>query len=266
MPLRFSLTGTGPLQALFGSPFKVNNFQFPSDGSGTSISFTAKKPGGNVAVGGGAAGLQVSFSSGGTTKLYLPQNLQVQYSANYQETEVSKIVANALDGGQTLDAAIAAGSNNLKGMVEEGTGLSGARAAYDYRNNQVYNNHMEVMFTGMGFRQFQFDFKFFPRTQAESDQINTIIKQFKYHMHPELKSDAGSYFVPPSTYEIGINGKGAQYYNKYKESALIDMSVNYTGGGVAAQFDKSGAPVEIDLSLTFKELEYNTKTDVDAGI
>jgi hypothetical protein len=268
MALRFSLTGGGPLAALFSSPFKISNTEFPSDGSGTSISFTAKKNAGSVAVGGGG-GISISFSSGGTTKLYLPQNLTTQYTANYQETEVSKIVANLLDSGvsgDSWDAVKSAAANQVKGLVEEGTGLSGARAAYDYRNNQVYNNHMEVMFTGMSFRQFQFDFKFFPRSQAESDQINGIIKGFKFHMHPELKPDtAGAYFIPPSTYEISITGPGAQYYNAYKESALIDMNVNYTGGGVAAQF-KSGAPTEIDLSLTFKELEYNTKDDVSAGI
>lgn len=269
--MAFSLNiNFAPLAALFGNRFGTTNSVFPADGTGTSINFTtivnsesAWKPG--TAAEGNTAGISLNFS-GGTVKLYLPQNMTIQYAANYQETEMSMMIKSAMDNGlfssETGSSIMAAAQQSATSAIGSFTGITGVEAGANLALNRVKNSHMEVMFQGMAFRQFQFEFKFFPRNKAEADSIRGIIKHFKFHMHPEYKGSK-DWFLPPSQFKIGVQG-GNGIYGGFKEAALVDMSVNFTGAGVQAQFE-DGNPAEIDLSLTFKELKYNTKEDIAMG-
>lgn len=268
--MALSLSVGSGLVSLSINPLSAFNLQFPSDGQGTSVSFTAIDKNGALKASKGAVTEAGSgYTVLGTQRIYMPQNLETQFTANYEETEMSQILRNGMENGifseGTLDALLAAGTDNAIQAAGDFTGMAGAGAAAAIARGKVRNNHMEVMFRGMAFRQFQFNFKFFPRNSGETNQIRSLIRFMKLNMHPEFENgDNKVYFLPPPVFAIRINN-GSNFYGGYKESALIDMSVNYTGGGQATEFT-NGSPTEIDLSLTFKELEYNTRDDVLAGI
>jgi hypothetical protein len=267
MALSFQVSG--PLGSLSINPLAAFGLSFPSDGVGTSVSFTALDKNGTLKASKGAVTEAGSgYKMLGTCNLFLPQNMETQFTANYEETEMSQILRNGIENGimseGTGNAVISGAVDNAINAAGEFTGLAGAGAAAAIERGKVRNNHMEVMFRGMAFRQFSFNWKFFPRNSGEVGQIRSAINFFKVNMHPEFENGEDKvYFLPPPVFNISVrNGSG--FYGGYKDSALIDMSVNFTGGGQATEFT-NGAPTEIDLSLTFKELEYNTRDDVFAG-
>lgn len=267
MALGFSVSL--PLSGLFSNPLGASNMQFPDNLQGPSVSFTAiDKNGSFKATKGQVTEAGGGYAVLGTCRMMLPQNMETQFTANYEETEMSQILRNGLENGffseDTLSAIMSSAVDNTIQSAGDFTGMAGTEAAAALARGKVRNNHLEVMFRGMGFRQFQFNFKFFPKNPGETDRIRSIIQFLKVNMHPEFESGSDKvYFLPPPVFSIRVNN-GNGFYGGYKESALIDMSVNYTGGGMATSF-VDGSPTEIDLSLTFKELEYNTRIDVLTG-
>ena len=172
--MALSLTLQSPLLSLFSNPLGASNMQFPSDLVGPSVSFTAIDKNGSLKASKGvvteAGG---GYSVLGTCRLMLPQNMEVQFSANYEETEMSQILRNGMENGffseGTLNSIIAGATDNAIQAAGDFTGMSGAGAAAAIARGKVRNNHMEVMFRGMGFRQFSFNFKFFTKVMSPSE-------------------------------------------------------------------------------------------------
>jgi hypothetical protein len=125
------------------------------------------------------------------------------------------------------------------------------------------NPFREVFFEGVDYRKFNFKYKFMPKNATEVDRIYGIIDKFKEHMHPEL-SAGGYFYIYPSEFEIRYyyNNLENGYLNKITSCALTDMTVEY-GGEQFASF-ANGAPVEINISLSFRELDIQTRENVIA--
>jgi hypothetical protein len=123
------------------------------------------------------------------------------------------------------------------------------------------NPFREVFFEGVDYRKFNFKYKFMPKNENEVGSVKKIINKFKEHMHPELAA-GGAFFLYPSEFEIAYyyNNKENQYFNKIATCALTDMNVEY-GGEQLSSFS-NGAPTEINLTLSFRELELITKETI----
>jgi hypothetical protein len=80
-------------------------------------------------------------------------------------------------------------------------------------------------------------------------------------MHPELAA-GGAFFLYPSEFEIVYyyNNQENGFFNKIATCALTDMSVEY-GGEQFSSFS-NGAPTEINIILSFRELELITKETI----
>lgn len=268
MGISISFNVPSPLGALASSIFSSTNAQFPPGMTGPAITFTALAESGQQFTPNEPVNNALFAFSAGTTRLYLPQQIQTQFGANYEDAAIGNLAKAALRSGLTMQGftdaikgGLTSATQNGLGMAESFTGVTGAQDAYNLANNQAVNNHMEVMFRGINFRTFSFEFKFFPKNSGEMSGLKSILDGFKYHMHPSFK-DPGTetYFVPPSKYSIAITN-GGSVFGGYTDAVLVDMSVNYSGAGVAAvHFD--GNPAEVDLSLTFKETKYLTKETI----
>ena len=77
-------------------------------------------------------------------------------------------------------------------------------------------------------------------------------------MLPELSKDE-FFYIYPSEFEIQYFFRSKQnlYFNKIASCALTDLQVDF-GGDRFSTFD-NGAPTEINLTLTFRELELMNK-------
>ena len=214
--------------------------------------------------------------------LHMPNNLNIRYSTNWDTTDTAGIaMAGAM--GDNLGAIKALKDTDLRGTSEDSgktgntigsiiasMGLSqnsaaaGATSAY---TGLAANPRKEMVFKGVDFRTFQFDYKFFPKSEAESILVENIINAFKFHMQPEYK-DANSFlYLYPSEFDIAYySGENENLHiHRHTSCVLTDMQINYTPNGNFTVF-ANGMPTQIDITLTFKELALMSKEMIVKGL
>lgn len=172
-------------------------------------------------------------------------------TSNLASNMSSDIARRLMETAATIPGALNT-NNRVQNLMEAGT-------------KRVANPFREVLFKSVGFREFEYTYRFMPKSENESQLVNNIIKTFKIHMHPELVP-SGLYYIYPSDFDIVYyyKGKENKWLNKISTCALTDMRVDYGGQNSYSTF-KSGAPVEINLTLRFKELETLTKERIAEG-
>ena len=112
-----------------------------------------------------------------------------------------------------------------------------------------------MVFGGVTIRSFNFGWDLVPRSQDEASTVKSIIKSLKVHTAAKLDNDGMGFLNAPDIFRIGYfkGGKAHPFLNRFKTSALTNMSVNYTGSGTYATYE-DGTPVHMKLDLCFKEL------------
>jgi len=219
--------------------------------------------------------------------IYMPPGVKVNYSMSYdvESTDTAGTIARAISNtgkaGDTAGAVNAAikgavgslGSYGKKLIDEVGESLELGRPAQLISKavGVAFNPHEEQFFKKPNFRSFSYTFDFWPKNEAEMEDVNKIIFLFKYHMHPTLdEKTGGRLFKVPSEFEIhyAYFGRENEYLNKISVCVLKDMSVEY---GPSEQFstfrpsNKGAAPVNTKLTLEFEETQFITKTEIAEG-
>lgn len=214
----------------------------------------------------------------------MPANLMDEYNVGYKTPELGAIVGTlsavtekvksgqmnseeagaALRGGVSKDAIAtgvaravtkAAANVPVLGSVSEAAG-----AAAEKFLGTVPNPHLAVIFQNVDLRTHTFSYRFSPNTETEVRVLKDIIRRIKYAMLPG--KDGGEFVLTfPDTCDISFGPKEDIPY-KIKNSVLIDFKVNWAPQGLPAFF-KSGDPVEVEISMTFKETEIHTREDYE---
>jgi uncharacterized protein YcfJ len=206
--------------------------------------------------------------------LHIPNNLSINYGVTWSEEDTAGLAMGGAIAQQGWELAKAIGSLG-KSNNSDVTGTIGGIAtniALSKGPNQAGNSvasglaanpKKEQVFKGVNFRSFSFDYKFFPRNSDEAQNIMRIIRQFKYHMHPEFKDSNNFVYIYPSEFDIFYYKNGEENLNLHRHTScvLTDMSVNYTPNGMFNTF-ADGMPTQIDVTLSFRELALLTKDKV----
>ena len=138
------------------------------------------------------------------------------------------------------------------------------------KNGTILNPNMTLLMNGPSLRSFNFQFKMTPRDDREAKQVKSIIRSFKRNMAPKV-SDGNVFLETPNVFELRYK-KGSDthpFLHKFKQCALSDISVNYTGENVYATYN-DGTPISTIMTLNFTELapiyqrDYGTSNDFDA--
>lgn len=212
-------------------------------------------------------------------QLPMPNNLITGYTMDWGEADTAifdmmarapSIGFNAIKGAFTGDTSALsnAGSDvaNLAAAVSLGTQSFFGSGAVSAASGLAANPKKEMIFNGVGFRNFTLEYRFFPKTRSEMQNIQAIISDLKFHMHPEYKSQGRFTFLYPSEFDITFYHRGEEnvFVNKIATSVLKNMRVNYTPDGLWATHD-DGAPNAIQITLEFQELSILTKEAIDKG-
>ena len=224
--------------------------------------------------------------------IYLPPNIKNTTGAQYTGAAMGAMGLAAAGGGKFLDAMtrgdytsaasmltgtgsqiIAAG---LQKAISAGVDLffdAGEASSSDLYNKafgNANNPYMEVFFGGMELRTFSYNFTFAPRNADERDDVQKIIKLFRFHMAPELQGENMRYLTLPSTFDIHYmyqhthdRAKENNFYNKIATCVLQNVDVDYAANGVKSFAD--GSPTQITMNLSFMETELMTKEMIDRG-
>lgn len=196
--------------------------------------------------------------------LHVEERPSVKYGTNYTDKELGSLTGMLVAGS----AAAAAGNLNkvapeiqarfISELIKLPALKGGGGTLNDLREistREKTNPFREVLFESVDYRTFNFRYRFFPKNQDETNKIREIIKLFKIHMHPEL-TQSKLFYIYPSEFDIQYfyKDKANPYVHKFARCALTDMAIDY-GSGEQFNTFKDGAPTEINLTLTFRELE-----------
>jgi len=212
-------------------------------------------------------------------QLHVNQPPQANYSASWDETSLGTLVGGFAGGagnngifddfsldrlGATITKSGGVGEATLRALISGAAQIPKQLGGGDIiggieaSTRQVANPYKEQLFKSMGFRKFGFTYKFAPRSDPELRQVQKIIQLFKYHMHPEKEL----YFLKyPSEFNIEYHYKGKVNENIFKVAncALTDLKVTYGSPDSFNSFrGTDGAPSEINMEMTFLELELLT--------
>lgn len=211
----------------------------------------------------------------GSISLYMPTAPQVQYGTQWSAGDIGAAGAAALAAFENGDDATKeAAATYLKtgvgtyankalelaaGAVNTDTGKN----ALNFSRKAVKNNEARMLFQGVDFRQFTFEYTFSPKNMKETENVKKILNTFKKNMLPKRQSNF-NLLTYPNEFQIEYfaeNGPN-EYLHKFKPSALVNMSINYGPNGSFATF-MNGAPVEMTVTLTFQELTFLTQEDIE---
>ena len=225
------------------------------------------------------------LSEDGVIILPMPSNIEDSNSVSYDGDTLNSITAAGIGLAEGLMTDVqlndpSTWSSNITHIVtraadESGLGIGNARnllikqlaaqAINVFGSNvslnqllarsegKIFNPNMELLFNNVTLRTFRFSFKMTPRDEVESLQVKSIIRSLKKNM--AAKRVENLFLNTPNIFELEYK-KGNRlhpFLHRFKQCALSDMSVNYTGENVYATYN-DGTPVSLVLNLTFKEL------------
>jgi hypothetical protein len=207
--------------------------------------------------------------------LHMPNSLRTSWSVSWDETTTAGMAANAVGGIQAAGAAAIAAA--AAGSIPGGAKLAGAVAGIGTAtsiakriSNDLYlaratkttasNSRSEQLFNKVNFREFEFTYTFFPKSATEAENVLKIVRTFRHHMLPEFKNDTELMYIYPSEFNVKYYFGSIENQNLEKQmtAVLTQMSVDYTPNGQFTTF-ANGAPTQINMSLTFKEIGITTK-------
>ena len=280
-----SLNGFGGLQSSLGG-YKIerSNWQFPAklgQGQGDLLNWmliTAYE-----IVGGFEGTKNVKFgNSAGSVALPIPPGIQATYEQNWNQATVgigAQAVAQfantdlgtkgvntirgwmgdmGIGGGggttsQTYTAAsdvsegIAAGLKKFPGVAEALQTTFGVRAL----------DQIMMSYAGPAFRNFNYTFSLKPNNSEDSEQIDGLIRFLKYMSAPK---QGGTRFTRlyklPHVFKIQFHTGDDENTSipRVGHCALTNISTQY-GGDIFRTFEGTHAPVQVNLTLAFKEME-----------
>ena len=212
--------------------------------------------------------------------LHVPNQLQIRYGMQWgeQDTGALAMAGATLNQGEELAKALAQNKGKLQATKDVGelAAAIGANVALSKgpfkdansaATGLAANPKKEQIFGGVDFRTFQVEYQFFPRSVKEAENVQRIIYEFKYHMHPEFKDSNNFLYIYPSEFDIFYyqNGKENLNIHRHTSCVLTEMSINYTPNGTFSTFE-NGMPTQINVQMTFRELALLTKDKIKDGL
>lgn len=174
--------------------------------------------------------------------------------ARGSKTPGMKDAAEAIGGYMAKSAAAAA-------MNKFGSNLSG-EDILSAATGQLMNPYLTMVFRGVDFRKFSFQFKFSPFQPSDAATIFNIVQSFRKNSLP-THSSQNAFLGYPSEVEIQYLWQGSPnpWLNQFKRAVCTKVDVNYTGQGVFAAM-RDGFPASIVMNVEFTELDIVTADDI----
>ena len=228
-----------------------------------------------------------------TIALYMPPSVSVTYNVKYGDSEIGTLAA---VGSAAIDAFKAGGGTKtmLTNVVSKLTGATakeglknvanstidaiapGAKALSNLASGTVITPRMEMMFEGVGRRNFQYSFSFLPKSAQEARLIENIIYHFKFYMMPKYSNDTTRREMDiPGTFDIQYMYKASEnsFLNKVSTCFLTNVSVEYGADRFTAYEPTrsnrgpgtSPPPQKSKITLDFTELEVLSQDHIAQG-
>ena len=219
---------TNPLQEWVWLPV-------PIEGLSTSYENAWEKADVNIAAAAATAGISM------LTGLFTGGGKNTERKSGYGESGRGKQASNA--GAVELSSVGGAIGEFVKSKMGLGTGITKRMLEQSF-----------ISYSGPGYRSHEFSFALRPKSKTESKLIENIVLFFKRHSAPDLLggvADVVRLYKTPHLFEIKFApNKGLPFI---AASACTNVGVKY-GGEKYTTFADDDMPIQVDLSLSFKEM------------
>lgn len=191
--------------------------------------------------------------------MYIPDTMAFGQQVGWNSTSIH-------DMGKALVGGIGAATKDATRQALNAFTTVGAQLEYGAELlGYAFNPQLLVLFKGIGFRTYQFDFYFSPKDEGEAENIRNIIKSFRMAAHPALHGTAGIFYEAPSSFNIAFFHNGKQNTNipMLENCVLLSYDVDYAPYGWTTFTD--GMPARTSLSLRFQETGILDRGKIDRG-
>jgi len=228
--------------------------------------------------------------SRGHIDLFFPLALIFNDNINYNDANLNFLGAASINALQNSSSILGAGASAIQesfktlfdfarsdvGDQAAALGVSrlaskiapeGLRNALNLSLGIRVNPNTRTLFTGVGIRQFTFQFKFIPTSQKESEEVERIIRVFREEAYPDVfdaNSDLPFGYKFPNVFKISFKHKG-QTANMPKLEFCYLRQVQHVYNPTGPNFHRDGRPNEIDVTLLFSEIRALNKKDIRRG-
>lgn len=146
----------------------------------------------------------------------------------------------------------------LKNLGEKVAGES-AKNYTSYQRGRWSNTYDSLMYGGVDLRDFSFDWTLIPQSPQDSTELQSIIRSIRSFSMPSRVGDQSVEYAYPDYWQVYVNfGNGVDKLFKIEDCVLTNITVDYSGDGVPRMFN-DGAPMQVKLSMSFKELRRNSR-------
>lgn len=219
---------------------------------------------------------------GDIINLYMPERLMNPNTISWDKEKLGTIggfVDNLINGGAMSGGVTGVGQHAVDaGSVQTGVLLGGVSSkllglpttgeqTFAHVMKGIPNPFLTMIFRGVDFRTFEFNFKFYPHSEEEAEVIHQIITSLRAGAYPEKPADGSPYFLRyPSEYELEyqFDGEHNRFLNKFKRCVIDAIDTDYTATGMFA-IHVNGFPTLISLNIRFSEIEIITRNDIEDG-
>ena len=220
------------------------------------------------------------FSEGGKEiLLYIPSDFSSTTNAGYTTAnfgvgarQMDSFIENFKDKG-LVDAVGEVGAGQLlsQGFTSFLNGLSGG--IKNVREGRAKNPMTESLFEGVSFREWNFEYEFWPKTQQEAEMVKYIIYTFRTAMLPDTFGETVSvtgkktlqanedenYFNHPNIFDVYFEGEIANQIDGFLPMVLTKCDVSHFNNGNNTTFGSGSAPISQKMSLSFQEIKMLTQ-------
>ncbi len=244
----------------------------------------------------------------GSICLPLPKSLQENTSLDIQSEKLgitgsaTRDLYSTMKGGADFNDLGRKLADNLAGAVTGATtdsitnfAMFASRAGLNFLSPSIegglavetgtaLNPHQALVFSGVGVRQYQFDWTLVPNNETEANHIRNIIRSFKKHSLPTYESVLGGQSLPdgqrnaslqfsgtlsrglfkyPSMVDIFFTGLDTEHFPKFKTAMVSQIQVDYTpqGGFVLNKGQTGSKPSVVNLIVSVIEADIHTSQD-----
>ena len=221
-------------------------------------------------------GRQVTTDLAAAIRLPLPTNLTDSFGIETNNNTKLDLLGNApsdvIAAGKTKLESYAAELRGGKGLLQfiKDTALEVAAVApgisdtnigavAQLETGMIRNPHLTTIFDGVRLKSFRFSWKLSPRSEDEAREMENLINYIKAYMHPDLIG-GGFALEYPYLSEVQFVVGDNKILPNVKTSFITGLEVN-NAASQAPAFYKDGKTVSAELSLSFQEINIQTRRD-----
>ena len=189
-------------------------------------------------------GLSQAIQEGGFSPSKIAESIKGQIggaNASFSNAEIISAAIQSLPGPEAIK-----GTAKLKGRT-------------------LLNPNTNTTFSGNAIRSFTFGFKLIAKSPEESEIVRKIHSKFRAFAYADSRSDAQSILLAfPPTWTIRFldgNGNENRFIPKIYSCYLVSVESSFNS--TTNMFHADGAPLEVDISVSYQETRVLTRTDID---